>query len=145
MKSAEMYKKFGKFMTENKEYIKSNEEIWEENLKKLKEYIKSNRKRPSIIDKEEKIRQLGNWTKDQLRKYKKRINIMRKEEYYKKWGELEEEYKEYLEDSKETWYRKYKNLKRYIEENNKLPNKRDKEEKSRQLGLWDTKNMLLVT
>lgn len=39
------------FIENHKEYFKSDEELWNENLDKVKKYIKDNNKRPSTTDK----------------------------------------------------------------------------------------------
>jgi uncharacterized protein YeaO (DUF488 family) len=59
------------FTKEYNEYLKSNEEIWIDNLNKLKQYINENNIKPSTISKNNEIKQLGQWISNQQRNYKK--------------------------------------------------------------------------
>jgi len=46
MKNSEIYNAWWKFIEEYNEYFKSSEEIWYENLEKLKTYLYENKKKP---------------------------------------------------------------------------------------------------
>ncbi len=96
MAEPHIYNKWTEFIEEYKEYVFSNEEGWNNNLNKVKEYINTNNKRPSQHDKNENIKVLGNWISCQLKNYKTKIQIMTNIQIYEEWSKFIEKYKEYF-------------------------------------------------
>jgi superfamily II DNA or RNA helicase len=133
-------KKWNEFIEDDKykKYFLSNEEEWFNNLEKVKLYINKNNKRPSSIDKDIKIQQIGYWIGHQLENYAKKQHIMSNEDIQKRWKEFieDDKYKEYFISNEEEWENKLKELKSYINLNKKRPNKEDKDIKVKQLGRW---------
>jgi hypothetical protein len=100
MKNQEIYDKWTTFMNDDKykEYFIDNNELWFNNLEKVKQYIDYNNKRPSAVDKNKEIKQLGLWISHQQTNYKKKEQIMKNQEIYDKWTELinDDKYKKYF-------------------------------------------------
>jgi superfamily II DNA or RNA helicase len=133
MKDEEIYNEWIQFMNE---YLKSNEEIWYDNLNKVKKYIDENKKKPSQIDKNKQIKLLALWLNTQQKNYKKKEQIMKNEEIYNEWKQFMNEYQEYFLSNKEIWYDNLNKVKEYIDNNKKRPSKHDKDKEIKQLGCW---------
>jgi hypothetical protein len=86
------------FVKQYKIYFMSNEEIWMQQLEKVKKYIDENDKRPSSTDKNKDIKRLGKWINTQNNNYIKKYQIMKNQEIYDKWKEFinDEKYKVYF-------------------------------------------------
>ena len=136
MKNQDIRTKWEDFIEEYKEYFISNEENWNNQLSELKKYIDENNKLPSTIDNNEKIKQIGTWTSTQNTNYKKKKDIMKNQDIRKKWEDFIEEYKEYFLSNEENWNNQLSELKKYIDENNKLPSTIDNHEKIKQMSNW---------
>jgi len=136
MKNKDIYDKWTKFIDEYKEYFKSNEEHWNNNLQQLKKYIDNNNKRPSQEDKNKEIKQLANWVNCQQQNYNKKEHIMINIEIYNKWTEFIDKYKEYFKSNEEIWLNNLQKLKKYIDNNNKKPSSSHKNTDIKSLGLW---------
>jgi len=50
-----------KFIEKYKIYFESNEEVWNDTLQKVINYINENNKRPSMVNKNIDIKNLGKW------------------------------------------------------------------------------------
>ena len=85
MINKEIRKKWKKFIKEYEKYFLSNEETWKNILKEVKKYIDKNNKRPSTIDKNQKIKKIGQWLSHQQNNYKKKNGIMSNKKIRKKW------------------------------------------------------------
>ena len=87
-----------KFIEKYKIYFESNEEVWNDTLQKVINYINENNKRPSMVNKNIDIKNLGKWIGTQQTNYKNKINIMSNEEIYNKWNEFVNDplYKKYF-------------------------------------------------
>jgi hypothetical protein len=134
MKNDIIYNKFKDFIEMYKEYLLSNEEIWDNNLKKVINYINENKKIPS---RSEDIK-ISNWIRTQNGNFKKRFKIMKNEEIYNKWTNFinDDKYKEYFLDNDIIWNNNLVNVKKYIDDNNKRPSKHDKSIEIKNLGSW---------
>jgi hypothetical protein len=111
-----------------KEYFLSNKEVWTLNLELIKKYIDENKIRPSSTDKNEEVKKHCNWISNQLRNYQKKQRIMSDNTIRKLWEDFinDEKYKKYFLSNEEDWKLKLEWVKKYIDENKKRPNKRDK-------------------
>jgi hypothetical protein len=146
MKEDKIYTEWTNFTNEYQEYFLekyflSNEEIWYNNLIKIKEYIDENKKKPSETDKDKEIKQLGYWIGTQQTNYKKKEHNMKEDKIYTEWTNFTNEYQEYflkkyLLSNEESWYNNLNKVKEYIDKNKKKPSKYDKDKEIKQLGSW---------
>ena len=137
MKNEEIRKIWEKFMNNFKKYFISNEELWINNLEKVKEYILENNKLPSRSSKNINISKIANWIHTQEKNYKNNDNIMKiNEEIRNQWEEFIERYKELFKSNKEIWIDNLKKLEEYILKNNKLPSSKSKEKNIKNIGIW---------
>jgi hypothetical protein len=79
-----------------KKYFDSYEDKWIQTLNQVKIYIDENNKRPSQVDKNNKINKLGKWLSPQNKNYKNKIDIMKNENIRKLWEEFSNKYKDYF-------------------------------------------------
>ena len=133
MKYIDRYQKWTEFLEEYKEYFKDNDEIWNETFEKLKLFMYKNKKRPyyKSTNKEEKF--ISSWLSDQQKHYKKKEGGMKDEVRYNQWTEFLEEYKKYFKTDDEIWNEKFEKLKSFINENERIPDRKGEE---KQLRLW---------
>jgi hypothetical protein len=136
MKNDEIYNEWTQFMNEYEEYLKSNEEIWFDNLNKVKDYINLNKKKPTESDEDKEIHKLGKWLSHQQINYKKREYNMKDKSIYSEWTQFMKKYKEYFLSNKEIWYDNLNKVKEYIDYNKKRPNSKDKDLEINQLAQW---------
>jgi superfamily II DNA or RNA helicase len=140
MKTKNIRKLWEEFINDDKykEYFLSNEEIWKDNLTKVKKYIDKNNKRPSQSDKDEKVKYLGHWLYTQTTNYKNNKDIMKNENIKKLWEEFinDDKYKEYFLSNEEIWKNNLEKVKEYIDKNNKRPSQSNKDNDIKYLGSW---------
>jgi superfamily II DNA or RNA helicase len=124
MKNDEIYNKWSDFISKYKKHFISNEEIWEYKLIELKNYIDKNKKCPTNRDKNEIYIKLSKWLSRQKENYKNKIQIMSNNNIRLKWEEFinNDKYSIYFISNDEYWKDKLKELKNYIDENDKRPN-----------------------
>jgi len=81
-----------------KEYFMSNEDVWYDNLEKVKKFVDGENKRPSSTSKNQNEKNLGTWIYNQSTNYKKQTYIMKDEKIQKCWEQFigDEKYKEYF-------------------------------------------------
>ena len=102
MKDENIYKLWTNFINDDKykKYIQlpSMLENFNINLKKLKTYIDTNKKRPSEYDKDKNIKTIGKWISHCKTNYNKIQNNMKDETIKKQWEEFinDEKYKAYF-------------------------------------------------
>jgi len=129
MKNINIKNKWESFINEEKYkvYFESNEELFNNNLIKLKKFIDENNKRPSSIN----DRYLNNWFKEQNSNYIKKDKGMKNENMYKKWHEFinDNKYKIYFQTMEELFDMYLNKLKNYIDINKNRPTHSDKEDK----------------
>lgn len=92
MKQHEIRSEFEKFMKTHSELFKSNEELWNENLAKLVEYVEKHNKLPCQTSKDKEIKSLTYWVSRQKRLYKKHDGIMKNANIKKKFAEFIKKY-----------------------------------------------------
>ena len=108
---------------------------WKEKLLEVERYMDEYDKRPSMTDKNNYIKTIGSWITQQLQNYKKNQGYIMLEKNKILWEKFIKKYDKYLFKD-DSWYSTLKDLKNYINENNKKPNKRDKNDKIAYLGAW---------
>ena len=127
---------------EYKKYFMSNEEAWLNMLNNVKKYIDGNNKRPSMHNKNNNIKQMGNWINTQQQTYDPDIvkckEGMKNEKIKLEWEKFinDEKYMEYFISNKEAWLKMLNNVKKYIDKNNKRPLRNDKSNDIKQMGNW---------
>jgi len=136
---------------------KSNqlEEMWLDKLKKVKEFIDKNKKRPhngyknhkKIIDenisKQEEI-VLCNWLGTQKQNYKKNMYTMKNETIKKLWKDFidDDNYKKYMIDGDKRWVYHLEKVKKYMDTENKRPNQESKDANIKTMGRWCQANVV---
>jgi superfamily II DNA or RNA helicase len=118
MKNENIYKLFGKFLEDYKEYFLS-EIVWQSKLDLLKKYIDENKQRPT------KKNKICIFLSEQLQNFKNKKNIMKNEEINKIFEKFLEEYKEYIISNEDNWIKQLNELKKYINENQQRPTRKD--------------------
>ena len=119
MKNENIRKSWESFVTDDKYsmYFEDPDTMWYKTLEKVKLYIDTNKKRPSTIDKDTDIKQLGSWIGTQQTNYKTKKQIMENNENIRKSWES------FVTDDKYSIY-----FEKYIKENElvkKPPTKKD--------------------
>ncbi len=136
MKNDTIYNIFKNFLETYKEYFLSNEEIWNNNLQKVIQYIDENNKTPLITDEVIELRYLAIWLYTQKQNYKKNKNIMKDNVIYNKFKDFLEKYNEYFISNEEGWNNNLEKVIQYIDKYNKLPSLSDKNKDIHNLGVW---------
>ena len=138
MKDETIYKLWSDFINDDKykQYFISNEDEWQNKLILVKQYIDENNKKPTTGDTNIIIKQLGVWLSGQRTNYIKKDDIMKDENIRKCWEDFTIEYKQYFISNEDIWINHLENVKKYIDENNKIPTKSDKHIIIKQLGRW---------
>ena len=128
--------KWQQFIDEYKEYLLSNEEIWHNNLEKVKKYIDEYKCRPAEKSIYYNIKQLGQWICTQQHNYKNNKQNMKDNNIKVKWEQFIDKYKEYFLSNEELWNNNLQKVKLYINENNYIPAEKSKDNNIKQLGKW---------
>jgi superfamily II DNA or RNA helicase len=140
MTDEKIAKKWEEFITNSKyiKYFLTNEEEWNYNLEKCKDYIDTHKKRPSSEDKDKNVKYLGTWILHQLKNYINKSQIMKVQTISNKWEEFvnNEEYHNFFLSNEEEWNYNLEMCKKYINEHNKRPQVRDKDKHIKYLGAW---------
>jgi hypothetical protein len=135
-----IYNKWIEFINDPlyKEYFLDNNTIWLNNLDKVKNYIITNKTKPSRYDINNDISQLGRWIDTQFKNYKFKIEIMTNKEIYNKWTDFINDplYKENFLTNTAIWLNNLDKIKNYININNKRPTSSDNDINIKQLGVW---------
>jgi superfamily II DNA or RNA helicase len=142
MKDKTIYKLWTDFINDEKykEYMQlpTMLELFNINLNKVKNYIDTNKKRPSQSSKDKDIKCMGQWLHQKINNYSKKIHNMKDENIYKLWTEFinDEKYKEYFLSQYDTFVYNLNNLKSYIDTNKKRPSESNKDKNINFLGHW---------
>jgi hypothetical protein len=140
MKNKTIYEIWKNFINNEKykKYFTNNVDEWQNNLESVKKYMDENNKRPSVDDKNNNIRYLGQWISDQQKKYKERKYIMSNDIIYKLWTDFikDDKYKKYFISNENIWQNNLESVKKYIDKNNKKPSTHDKNNDVKKLGQW---------
>ena len=112
---------------------------WENKLEEVKKYIDENNKRPCAKNNNIKVRRCGEWVSNQLKYYNKNEHIMKNNKNIRKlWEDFinHEKYNKYFSSNESEWILKLEEIKKYIDENNRKPSSKDKNDKVKSYGLW---------
>ena len=140
MLDEEIYNKWTEFINDDKykKYFISNEDYWTEKFKQLKDYIDTNKTKPSNNDKNKEIVMMKIWLNTQLSSYKPKTKIMSNPEIYNKWTDFinDDKYKIYFQSNEDYWKERLQQVIKYIDINNKRPSPHDKNANTRSIGQW---------
>ena len=146
MKDENIYKKWTEFINDEKykKYfiLPTMEEDFIINMKKVKNYIDENNKRPSMHNNIKNIKILGQWVATQVKNYRKNDRNMTNINIKNKWIEFinSDKYKKYfiLPTIENMFISSLNKVKKYIDENNKRPVCCSEDENIKFLGQWIT-------
>jgi len=118
--------------------LKNYLEIWENKMKRVKEYIDKHNRKPYNDTKDKSENTLAEWLYTQRNNYKNRKDCMKYKEVREKWEEFTEsdKYSKYFVSEKEIWKQKFTKLKDYMKKHNKRPSKHDENKEISSLGSW---------
>jgi superfamily II DNA or RNA helicase len=136
MKNQEIYDLWTTFIKQYEKYFLSNGDNWKNMLENIKKYIDEHSKLPSSHDKNDNIKVIGRWILHQKKNYNKITFIMKNPEIYDLWAIFTKEYEKYFLSNEEIWLNKLNNIRKYIDENNKLPSRHDKNDDIKVMGRW---------
>ena len=113
----------------------------------MKKFIDDNKKIPNKKSKNEYEKKIGEWLSHQITNYTNEKNCMNynnedKEKSaenkirYNKWTEFLKENKKYFKTDDETWNENFENLKKFINDNKKIPNINSENDDEITLGQW---------
>ena len=128
--------KWEEFINKNKEYFLSNEEIWNNNLNKVKLYIQKNNCKPYKQSEDNYTKKLSVWIYTQKNNYKKYLNIMKNNNIRIKWEQFLEEYKEYFLSYNQEWNNTLEKIKLYIKKYHRKPSTHNKDNDIKHLAYW---------
>jgi hypothetical protein len=117
MQYEEIYNLWKNFIEEYKEYILSNEDKWNKNYIDAKNYIKINKKLPSMKDN----RFLSSWIRHNQYSYIKKENLMLIDKYRDIWSKFIEEYDKYFYNPEKMWFEQLNKVKNFINNYNRKP------------------------
>jgi superfamily II DNA/RNA helicase len=143
MKIQEIYDSWTEFINNPtyKQYLKSNNETWYENLEAVKQYMDKYHKKPVEDSEDNKI---ARWISTQNSSYRDKTAIMKNEEIYKAYTDFlnDDRYKQYMLNDKEIWLQKLDKLKDFLIKNNKKPTPNNKNEDIKCIGNWLSKQTI---
>lgn len=118
--------------------LQNGEDVWMKKLEWVKKYIDDNNKRPSSEDINKEIKAYGHWVSHQKNYYIKNESIMKNEIIRNKWKIFinDDKYKQYFISNDDKWINTLETIKKYIEDENKLPTRYNKNKEIKQLGKW---------
>jgi superfamily II DNA or RNA helicase len=145
MNNTERHDKFKKFIDKYQDYLKTDQDTWNEKFEKLKLFIDENKRRPNKRSDDTKEKELGQWMSSQITYYNKEILGMKKDsERYNKWKKMinDEKYKIYFNKFNkvldEIWNDNFEKLKKFIDkpENKRRPSNTSTDIIEKKLGQW---------
>lgn len=138
MKEEKNREKYEEFINEFKIYFnyKDNDKIWNEMLLTVKNYINTNKVRPSITDNNENIKKMSTWLSTQNQNYKNKNKYMKIKENRIKYKQFMDEYKNYFKSNDDKWQETLNEVKKYIDKNKIKPSINNKNKEIKHLGKW---------
>ena len=136
MENEKIFNDWIKFKELNEDYFMTGEEKWNNKLHLVQQYIDNNKCLPKLNDKNNMEKKLNMWLNRQLNTYKERLNIMSNDIIYNKWMDFMDKNKKYFLTNEEKWFKNYKDVQKYIDENDELPNSKSNNYEIRFLGSW---------
>ncbi len=140
MKDINIKNKWEEFINNNKYkiYFDTQYNYFKLNLIKIKNYIDLYKKKPSTINKNKDIKILATWINTQQINYKNNLFNMKDKKIKNKWEEFinDVKYKIYFQSQYDNFIMKLKNIKNYIDINDKIPSKRNTDKDIKFMGSW---------
>lgn len=112
---------------------KNSNEIWEDILQEVKNYIDKYNKRPRQHTNNIKERYLGVWLSAQIQKYKKNIIQGTRKTL---WEDFQDKYIEHIIDKYNKWIYRLRQIKLYIKNYKKQPSNKAIQLNQKKLGIW---------
>jgi len=135
MSNPEIRDQWEEFTTSDnyKKYFMSNEEKWQKNLQKVKDYIDKHGNLPPESGKNKTP--LGDWIHHQKQNYKNKTHIMSNPEILDQWEEFitSTKYSKNFRSPEEKWQNNLQQVKKYIDEHGNLPSQYGE---AKFLGRW---------
>ena len=130
--------KYKEFFVPCRQFFTSFEEIWNNKLEEVKQYIELYNKRPSAHYKNKQNKSLGLWVVQQQYNYKKKRNIMINSKIYDQWTNIinDDKYKHCFTIYNEKWINHLNSIKQYMDTKNIKPSPYDEDIKIQKLGTW---------
>jgi superfamily II DNA or RNA helicase len=135
-KKQDIVQKWEAFVEKHHELLKSEEEIWKDNLDNVSQYIAQHNRLPSSECKDVNITKLGRWVLTQKANYKNKRYNMKQENIKKLWEEFVEQHSKLFRNNEEKWNDYLNSLELYVNEYNKLPSDNDKDPDLKKLAKW---------
>lgn len=136
MKDAHRYELFSNLMLNNKQLFESLDEKWEKKYADISEFIKNNKKLPSLSSKIKKENRLRKWLSHQQQNYKHNEHSMADKEKRKKIKKLIRDNKKLFENPEEKWEKNFKKLEKFVHKHQRLPSSNKDNEKESNLKKW---------
>ena len=128
------------FSEKYKEYLLSDDEKWDINLKKLIHFITNTNKRPSNSSSDSNEKFIAKWLGSQITNYKQKKNSMINIERREKWEEFMHNYG-YLLTLEDKWNNAFQEVTAFIDKNKKRPNKNSKNKSEKEMAGWLSSNI----
>ena len=122
------------FVKKYKEYFMTIVEIWKNNYIELITFIDTHNRIPNQHKKNEDI--LGRWLCTQKKSFKNKKDAMKNEEIYKLWKELIQKYKKLFNTKYDKWIDLLDMLKEFIDTNKRLPLNSRNNDNERKMAKW---------
>jgi hypothetical protein len=136
---------WNEFTNEYSIYLLQGKEQWYSRLNELRIFLDGNKdkkqKTPSSHSKDSNIKSLASFIATQKKNYENKTQIMRESDIYDEWTHFLEKYKDLLITEDEVWLKKFNELKNFMIQKNKRPNKHSNNSNEKKLGIWITKQM----
>ena len=136
---------WNEFNNEYSKYLLQGKEQWYSRLNELRAFLDENKdkkqKTPSSHSKDSNIKSLASFIGTQKKNYENKTQIMRESDIYDTWTNFLEEYKNSLMTEDEAWLKTLNELKIFLIQKNKRPNKNSTDITEKKLGEWITKQM----
>ena len=136
MKNPCIQKKWEQFINDYSQYFMSNEEKWNKDLSEVKNFIDEHKKRPSDSSKDQRERKMGQWIGRQIQNYNKKQKNMNDPSIQKKWEQFINDYSQYLISREDIWNENLIEVKTFMDEHKRRPNKISKEQTEKTMGKW---------
>ena len=140
MKNSDIFTLWSTFInsTDYSKYFQNNIIKWYTTHESVKLYINTHKKRPTIADKDPKIRKLASWISVQIINYSERKQLMANPDIYNSWTATvtNPTYSEYFIDNITIWNKYLSDVITYIDANHKKPSKQDTDPNVKKLGQW---------
>ena len=109
---------------------------WQEKLKMVEDYIITHNKLPSNHSKNAKVLSIARWLANQKKYYAKNQYCMKNIFVKEMWEEFTYRYHNLFQSNTQIWFNRLNNVKKYIEEHNKLPFEKNACPHIRKIGSW---------